>query len=191
MLLLALFCPLLCQCLGGLGGRWVRLSPTDRVVVSYHQGSEGGLQQTLCSGSPFNPRDAYSKKGADPGLKVARMDDMQSLLDEFGRNHFFTKARPEAPSDVKQFLSVEVNGHNQVFAMLPEGPNRSQQDVLDFIACKQAFVQAFNVTTGFSSGKTSAAELQKRQAELRERARRLQQGEAPKAATNAGKSGKQ
>ena len=124
-------------------------------------------------------------------MKVARLDHMQGLLDEFGRNRFFIKARPAAPSNVKQFLSVEVNGHNQVFAMLREGPDRSQQDVLDFIACKQAFIRAFNVTTGFSSGNTSAAELRKRQAELRERARRLQQGEGGKAATNAGKSGKQ
>ncbi len=194
-LLLALLCPLLgpllCQCQVGPAGRWVSLRPTDRVVVSYQRRSDGGLQQTLCGGSQFSAREAYSKKGADPGVKVARLDDIQRLLDEFGRNRFFTKARPTAPADCKQLLSVEVNGHHQVFAMLPRGSDRSQQDVLDFIACKQAFVRAFNVTTGFSSGNTSVAELEKQQAEFRERARRLQQGEAKKAAANAGKSGKQ
>jgi hypothetical protein len=116
---------------------------------------------------------------------------MQRLLDELGRNRFFTKSRPMAPADARQLLSVEVNGQNQVLAMLPEGPDRSQQDVLDFIACKQAFARAFNVTTGFSSGNTSVAELEKQQAKFRERARRLQQGEAKKAAANAGKSHKQ
>ena len=62
-----LLCLLLCQCLGGPAGRWISLRPTDRVVVSYQQGSDGGLRQTLCGGSQFSAREAYSKKGADPG----------------------------------------------------------------------------------------------------------------------------
>ena len=107
---MALLWPCLCQCQIGSAGRWVTLRPTDRVVVSYQQGSDGGLRQTLCGGSQFSAREAYSKKGADPGLKVAQLDDIQRLLDEFGRNRFFTKARPTAPADGKQLLSVEVNG---------------------------------------------------------------------------------
>jgi len=70
---------------------------------------------------------------------------------------------------------VEVNGQSRVFAMLPAHIERSREDLLDFIACKRAFVRVFNLTTGFSAGRTSAADLQKSQAELRERAQRLQE----------------
>lgn len=165
-------CLLLCQCVGGPAGRWTTLQDADRVVVHYQQGS---LRQTLCSGPQFSAREAYSKKGADPGLKVARPDVMQHLLDDLGRHGFAAKAQPMAPGNFKQLISVEVNGQNRVLAMLPEGPDRSEQDLIDFIGCKQAFLRAFNATTGFSSGNTSAADLQKHQAELQERARRLKQ----------------
>jgi hypothetical protein len=185
ILLCPLVCPLLCQCVGGPAGRWVSLGPTDQVAVSYQQ-SDGSLRQTLCSGPQLTARDAYSKKDADPGLKVARLDDMQRLLDELGRHRFSAKAQPVVPRDFKQLISVEVNGQARVFAMLPEGADRRPEDLIDFIACKQAFVNAFNATTGFSSGTTSAADLEKRQAELEERARRLQQ--APK---TTGQSDKQ
>lgn len=168
--LLCLPCLLLCQCLGGPAGRWTTVVPGDRVVVLYEQ---GGLRQTLCSGPQFTAREAYSRKGADPGLKVARPEDMQRLLDELGRHGFALRAKPLAPRDIKQLISVEINGQTQVFAMLPKGPERSERDLVDFIGCKQAFVRAFNATTGFSSGNTSAADLQKHQAELRERARQL------------------
>lgn len=170
----ALLCLLLCQCLGGPAGRWTTLGATDVVVVSYQQG-EGNLRQSLCAGPRFSAREAYSKKGADPGLKVARLEDMQRLLDELGRNHFDAKAQPTTPREHKQLISVEINGVTRVFAMLPESSGRTPEDLVDFIGCKQAFLRAFNATTGFSSGNTSAAELQKHQAELEERARKLKQ----------------
>ncbi len=167
--------PCLCQCQIGSPGPWVTLRPTDRVVVSYQQGHDGGLHQTLVAGTGVSPRQAYSRKGADPGLKVAQLDQLQDLLNAFGRNRFFQKAQPSPPVDAKQLLSVEVNGQSQVLAMLPAYVDRDPQDLRDFIACKAAFVQAFNLTQGFSSGQTSAAELQESQAELRERAKRLQE----------------
>ncbi|MHC4077705.1 MAG: hypothetical protein ACYST0_04585 [Planctomycetota bacterium] len=182
---MALPCLCLCQCQLVPAGREVTLRPTDRVVVSYQQGSDGGLQQTLLSQTQVSAQAAYSQKGADPGLKVARLDHLQDLLDEFGRHRFFQKAQPAPPSDVKQLLSVEVNGQSRVFAMLPAHVERNREDLLDFIACKQAFVRVFNLTTGFSSGRTSAADLQKSQAELRERAQRLQE-QRQKAAPDQG-----
>lgn len=187
-----LLCLPLCQCVGGPAGRWVTLGPGDRVAVSYEQAADGGLRQTLCSGPQLSPREAYSRKGADPGLKVVEWEAMQRLLDEFGQYRFAAKAHPTAPGDVKQLLSVEVNGRTQVLAMLPEGPARSSQDLVDFIACKQAFVRTFNATTAFTSGNTSVAELQRQQEELRERARRLRltNKTADKATTNPGKPDK-
>ncbi len=171
---MALLWPCLCQCQIG-SGRRVTLHPTDRVVVSYRQGPDGGLHQTLVAGTGVSPKDAYSPKGADPGLKVARLDQLQGLLDAFGRNRFFQKAQRSPPTDAKQLLSVEVNGQSQVLAMLPAYVDRDPQDLRDFIACKNAFIEAFNLTQGFSSGQTSAAELEKSQTELRERAKRLQE----------------
>jgi hypothetical protein len=173
---------LLCQCQIG-SGRWVTLGPTDRVEVSYQQGQDGGLRQTLVAGPGVSAREAYSQKGADPGMKVAQLYRVQALLNQFGRNRFFNKAKPSAPADAKQTLSVEVNGQSHVLAMMPAHVERSPEDLVDFIACKQAFVEAFNLTQGFSSGQTSLTELQESQAELRERAQRLQE--------RHGKSGKQ
>jgi hypothetical protein len=180
---------LLCQCQTGSAGRWVTLHPTDRVVVSYQRGQDGGLRQTLVAGAGVSPRQAYSPKDADPGLKVAQLDQVQDLLNQFGRHRFFQKAHPSAPANAKQTISVEVNGQSQVLTMLPAHVQRSREDLVDFIACKAAFVSTFNQTQGFSSGRTSAAELQQSQAELRERAQRLQ--EQRRQSGQSSKSGKQ